>query len=317
MANEYQGLAELLELNNMNLAEVDATDLLMDAPFLAALSAETATQGTKHSYLVEDGAPVVGFRAVNAGRENKKSSDRLVEITLQILAASFTCDQRVANNYTKGGAPGWMAREAKRHLKAAFAGAEKQIFYGTGTGGDSGGFVGMSEASTVDALADVDHVVNATGTTVGGASSVWAVRSDRDNVQVITGLDGNIEIGDYFEQMLVDRADSTKEYPGYVQPIEGYLGLQVGSAYSMARIVNLTTQAGKGLTDTLMSQLLELFPAGRAPTHFVMNRQSRGQLQRSRTATTDTGRDAPIPTEYQGIPIIVTDQLLKTEALVA
>lgn len=314
MADAYLGLTELILLNNNNLADLEMTDLLQDAPFLAGLHAELASNGTRHSYLVEDGAPVVGFRAINAGRENKKSSDRQVDVTLMILAATFNVDQQLAKNYKKGEAA-FMSREARRHLKAAFSAAEKQIIYGTGN--DSDGFTGMAQATTVDALSDTDHVVNAGGSSVGATTSVWAIRSPNDGTGVcaIMGQDGEITIGEYFQQLLQD--GDGKDYPGYVQPIEGYMGLQIGSAYDMARIVNLTTQAGKGLTDTLMSQLMEKFPASRPPTHFIMNRQSRGQLQRSRTATRTDGADAPIPENYQGIPIICTDSILNTEAVVS
>lgn len=315
MAHVYQTLADLIEINDKNLADIDdMSDLLQEAPFLAALAAEVASNGTQHKYTVEDGAPTVGFRAVNSGRENKASSDRLVTADLAILDASFVCDQQLAKNYKKGEAA-YMFREGKRHLKAAFAVNEKQIFYGTGN--DSDGFGGLAQATTVDALADVDHVVNAGGSTVGGATSVWAIRSTDDgrDVQALIGQDGQIEIAEYFAQMLFDA--SNKQYPGFVCPIEGYTGLQIGSIWSFARIVNLTRQDGHTLCDSLLSQLLEKFPSSKPPTHFVMNRQSGFQLQRSRTATTESGKDAELPKDYQGIPIILTDSIVNTEALVA
>lgn len=317
MAHVYTSLADLIKINDANLADIDdMSDLLQEAPFLAALAAEVASNGTQHKYTVENGAPTVGFRAVNAGRENKASSDRLVTADLAILAASFIADQQLAKTYKKGEAA-YMFREGKRHLKEAFAMNEKQIFYGTGTGGDSTGFGGLAQAETVDALADADHVVNAGGSTVGGATSVWAIRSTDDgrDVQAIIGQEGEIDIAEYFPQMMLD--GDGKHYPAFVCPIEGYTGLQIGSIWSFARIVNLTTQEGKGLTDSLLSQLLERFPSAKPPTHLVMNRQSGFQLQRSRTATTESGKDAELPKEYQNIPIILTDSILKTEALVA
>lgn len=315
MADSFMTLADLVKLNDQNLSDIEVTDLLQAAPFLAALAAVVASNGTNHSYLKETGAPVVGFRAVNAGRFNTTDTDTKVEIALQILDASFTVDKALADAYAKGGAPAYLARRGMRALKAAFQGAEKQLFYGTGN--DADGFVGMGEASTVDALADVDHVVNAGGTTVGGASSVWAIYTadDDSGVCVVTGQDGQIEIGDSVVIKAQDGAG--KSYPAYFTPISGWLGLQVGGIYDMARIVNLTAQDGHGLDDDLLSQLVELFPSDKQPKMLVMNRQSRGQLQRSRTATTATGATAPIPKDYDGIPIICTDQLSKTEALVA
>jgi len=46
-----------------------------------------------------------------------------------------------------------------------------------------------------------------------------------------------------------------------------------------------------------------------------MNRRSLKQLQVSRTATNATGAPAPFPQESFGVPIIVTDAILSTEAL--
>ena len=47
----------------------------------------------------------------------------------------------------------------------------------------------------------------------------------------------------------------------------------------------------------------------------VMNRRSLRQLQNSRTATNPTGAPAPIPDSAFGVPIIVTDAIVSTEAL--
>ncbi|HEY4263392.1 MAG TPA: hypothetical protein VGM98_24730, partial [Schlesneria sp.] len=178
------------------------------------------------------------------------------------------------------------------------------------------GFVGLAQASTVDSLSDTDHVVNAGGTTVDGASSVWLVRSSDDDtgVTVIMGKDGQIEIGDYVTIKNTD--GSGKSYPAYYTPMCGWLGLQVGSAYDIVRIANITQEDGHTLDDDLLSMALELFPSGKQPTHIAMHRKVRGQLQRSRSTFNNDGKPAPMPTDYEGIPIICTDQLNAfTEAL--
>lgn len=313
MADTFMTLADLVKLNDMNLADIDVSDLLQKAPLLAALAAATASNGTNHSYLKETGAPVVGFRALNAGRFNSTDTDTKVEIALQILDASFRVDKAGADAYTKGGAPAYLARRGKRSLRAAFAGAEKQILYGTGN--DADGFVGLAECATVNGLSDTEHVVNAGGSTVNGATSVWLLRSsdDETGVTVITGKEGQIEIGD---SVVVEATDADgKHYPAYYTPICGWLGLQVGSAFDIVRIANITAQDGCGLTDDLLSQAMELFPAADGPTHIAMSRRARGQLQRSRTATTSDGRTAPTPKDYEGVPIICTDQIVNTEAI--
>ncbi|MBS0206634.1 MAG: hypothetical protein JSS49_27470 [Planctomycetes bacterium] len=314
MADLFTTLADLVKLNDMNLADINVSDLLQEAPLLAALASTTASNGTNHSYLKETAAPVVGFRAVNAGRFNSASASVKVDVSLEIMDASFAVDKALADAYGKGGAPAFVALEGVKALRESFKGIEKEIFYGTSY--DASGFVGLSQAETVDALADTDHVVDAQGTTVNGASSVWLLRSvgDESGVTMVTGKDGQIEIGDTVVQRLTD--NSGKSYPAYYTPISGWYGLQYGGIYDVVRIVNLTTQADKGLTDDLLAQAIELF-AGKLPTHIAMNPQSRRQLQQSRTSFSPTGAPVPLPTEFEGVPIIVTNQLSKTEPLVA
>lgn len=311
MADTYLGLTELLKIADMNLADLNVTDLLQDAPLLAALAAGPASNGTQHKYLKETGAPVVGFRAVNAGLENSVSADTLVTITLKILAASFTCDKALADSFPKG-AQAWLAREGLRQLKAAFAGAEGQLLYGVGA--DAAGFVGLADATTLDGLADA-MVVNAAGTTAATGSSVFLIRTNADgnDCTLIAGNDAKIDVGETVVQRVED--GTGKHYPAYFTPIEGWLGLQIGSAYSVGRIANLTADANKGLTDALIYDALAKFPASRQPNVIAMNRRSLAQLRKSRTATNVTGAPAPRPTEVEGIPIVVTDQIKSTEAL--
>ncbi len=311
MADVYTSIADLVKINDMNLADLEVTDLLQDAPLLAALAADVASNGTEHKYLKETGAPVVGFRAVNDGRENKASADTLVTITLKILDASFAVDMALANAYRKGQAA-YVAREARRHLKAAIAAAELQLVRGVSA--DAGGFVGLLAASTIDALADA-MVYNAAGDTADSCTTVLAIRSNADgnDVTLITGNDGQIDIGDTVVQNMPGA--TVGHYPGLYTPITGWLGLQIGSAYSVGRIANLDSD--HTLDDDMLAELLSLFPETRQPTHFVMNRASRKNLQKSRTATNSTGAPAPVPTEAFNIPIITTPAIPSNLAVVA
>jgi hypothetical protein len=310
MADVYTSLADLIEINDMNLADLEVTDLLDDAPLLAALAADVASNGTEHKYLKETGAPVVGFRAANNGRENKASADTLVTVTLKILDASFAVDMALANAY-KRGPQAYVAREARRHLKAAFAMAEAQLIRGVSN--DAAGFVGLLAAETIDAVADA-MVYNAAGDTADSCTTVLAIRSNADgnDVTLITGNDGRIDMGDTVAQRM---AGATGWYPGLWTPISGWLGLQIGSAQSVGRIANLDSD--HTLDDDMLSELLSLFPETRQPTHFVMNKTSRKNLQKSRTATNSTGAPAPIPTEAFGIPILTTTAIPSNLAVLA
>ena len=313
MADSFKTLADLVTVNDRRNAQRDISDILNKAPVLAKLAADTCPE-TTHYYTKYTTAPTVGFRAVNDGRDNSKSDDTQVSVALKILDATFAVDVALADAY-KNGRDAYLAMEGARSLQQAFFVAEKQIWYGTGAG-DAGGFSGLGDETDLDGIADDTNVVNAAGTTAGTGSSVWVLRSTGDNngVSIITGKEGNIAVGD---TSVVRIAGDTGTYPAYYTPISGWLGLQRGGKYSAVRICNLTADAGKGLTDTLIAKALAILPSSEGPTLLAMNRRSLEQLRSSRTATNATGAPAPIPVDAFGFPIIATDSILSTEALLA
>lgn len=311
MASDLLPLADFLNINGAGLADLDVSDVLNDSPFIRACYAQGASNGTVHQYPKEIGAPVVGFRAVNAGRDHDHSEDELISINLAILDAAYHVDKKLADAWTKGGAEGYLARESARHLRAAFFAFERQIFQGQ-SGFDAGGFPGLPDAEGLQYLADA--MVLGAGGSAGQTSdltSVWAVRAtpDDSNVCLVLGNDGEIKLAEAFVQMFPDSGQ--KLYPCYVQPIDGWTALQIGSAYSVGRLANLGTDTGHTLSDALLGQLYDLFPANRPPTHFVMTRRSRGQLRTSRQ--TDLVKDVPTPMQWEGIPIVVTDAVSNAE----
>jgi hypothetical protein len=323
MADDLHAIADLIG-DAFDLADLDVSDLLKASPFVAALQMVPSSNGTTHKYVKETGAPVVGFRAVNAGRDTDSSVDTLVSADLEVLDFSWLVDVAVANAWRKG-REAYIAREGSRHVRSALMTFEKQVINGivgasdsAGASGDSGGFEGFRDADTVDAVADA-MVVNATGTTADTASSVWAVRLAEDGVCGVYKGDGSsFELGEtVVVQRVVDPGTDNKTFPAYYTPGTSWLGLQVGSKYDIGRIANLTADSGKGLTDDLIAQLLEKFPVGFGPSHLLMSRRSLRQLQDSRTATNSTGAPAPFPTESFGVPIIVTDAIGNTEELLA
>lgn len=69
--------------------------------------------------------------------------------------------------------------------------------------------------------------------------------------------------------------------------------------------------------DCLFAGLVGSFRIGYRPEVLFVSRRSLTQLQKSRTATNATGAPAPTPTEYEGIPLIPTDSITTTEAIVS
>jgi hypothetical protein len=308
MADAYLTTTDVAHFNKTDM-DILVSDVLDDAPFLSVLAARTVLGNTfKYSKITAN--PAVGFRDVNDGIENKKGTYTSVTLDLKVLDASFAVDIAAALADERG-LEHMMGVEALAHMRQAMAEVESQIFYGTGN--DAGGFGGFATQTNLNNIADA-QVVNAGGTTASTGSSVYLVRTGDADCQVLWGQQGVISIG---ERQIVERAGSaTGRFPAYYHPITGWCGLKVGSVYSVVRIANLTADSGKGLTDSLIAQALEKFPASRGPNYIVMNRRSHRQLQSSRTATNPTGAPAPFPSESFGVPIVVTDQLSSTEALI-
>jgi hypothetical protein len=158
-------------------------------------------------------------------------------------------------------------------------------------------------------------VVDAGGTTASTGSSAWLVAWGPKRVQWVYGQNGALELSPVRVESIPDPADSAKRLDGYVQTLLAYPGLQVGTTQAVARIKKLTADSGKGLTDALIADALALFPVGMVPDVIFVSRRSLTQLQKSRTATNATGAPAPFPTEAFGIPLVVTESILNTEAL--
>lgn len=310
MADVFKTLAQLVILNDQRNAPIDVSDVLNASPVLRVLPANVAKE-TTYYYTRYTAAPASGFRAAYAGRFNTTSTDEQITVALKILDATVAVDKAVAMAYA-GGEGAFVAKEAMRSLQQAFFTAERQFFYGTVTPGASGGFAGLANQTDLNGATDA-MVVNAGGTTNSIASSVWLIRATPDDAAMIIGQGGNIDIGATSEVPMAGSDEGT--YTALYTPILGWLGMQRGSTYSVARIANITTDSGKGLTDDLIADALSLFPASAQPTHIVMNRRSMKQLQQSRTATSPTGAPAPFPAEAFNVPIVLTDSIVSTEAL--
>ena len=296
-------------MNDLNLADIDVSDQLEDAPLLQVINAEPASNGTQHKYLKQTLAPGVAFRDVNTGLVNAASQDTLVTVALKLMDASFERDKGLISEFKDGG-DAFMAREAMRSIKTAFSAAEKQLINGTGE--DANGNDGL--ADTLSALSN-GMVIGAGGVAADVQTSVYAIRSGRDDVSAIMGNEGQISMGEMYDTKNTTSDATGAGYGVKRIDILAWMALQMGSIHSAARLANVDATAT--LTDDLLSDLISLFPAGKAPTHLVMNRTSLKQLQQSRTATNATGAPAPFPSEAFGIPIIVTDSIVSTEAVVA
>lgn len=308
MANATNTLAGILNLGDANV-DIEVSDLLQDTPFLNALVAVPSTHGHNHKYNRETVAAGQGFRAIGSGLNNTAGQIELVTETLKFLDASWIDDIAAAKAMStgKGGVDAWVAQQTRRSLRAGLVGAEKQVIYGDQTPGATAGFTGLVD------FVDSGMVVDAGGSTADSQTSVWAVRNTMDDFAVVYNgdNDGALEVSEVYKTTVTNASSET--YTAFRCDIDGYLGTQAGSKYTVGRLANVET----ALDDDDLGQLYSLFPASRKPTHWVMNRKALRLLRESRTATNERGEPAPFPTTAYGLPIVVTDQIISTEAVVA
>jgi hypothetical protein len=309
MADDFPQVADLVA-DALDLSGAEISSILDGSPLVSRLTFVESSNGTAHKYIQHVANPVVGFVAETGGREFDHSIDSVVSASLKILDYSYAVRKAVADSWKTGGAANFIAREGLRHLRSAMQVLETQIFNNTDS---TNGFVGLSGLSSLNGLSDA-MVVNAGGTTADTGSSVWLFREGDGGVQGVYKGDGpTVELGDPIVQNMA--TSGGLNYPAYYVPGTAWFGLQVGAAYSVSRVANLTADSGKGLTDDLIYDAISRHPVGNEPTVICMNRRSLKQLRESRTATNATGAPAPFPTDVAGIPIVVTDQIPSTEAL--
>lgn len=311
-------LAQLIVMNSVGVSNADISQIFQEAPFLASLAAAPSSNGTNHSFLRTTGAPTVGFRAVNTGVATSVAEQELVTIALKILSANVEGDQQVVKNFKHAvfgsGPAAYFGFQGRANLVSALSAAEACFFNGA-----SGGFSGLKDALNVLGVA-TKLVLDAGGDTANSCTSIYAVRSTDDLADVVaiggdmTGSGAfEIQAGEMTEGKIVTALGPPElSFPTYRMNQEGYLSLQIGSKYSVARACNIDEQA---LVDSdLLKSLIDLGRSDRPFTHLVMNRQSGRWFAKS--LETDLVKNVPLQTQFEGIPIIYTSNILNTEAVV-
>lgn len=308
MSESTNTLAGLLLLNDANATAAEATDILNDAPVLRALFAQPASQGgTLHKFNRYLTAPGAGFRLIGEGITNAAGTFEQVSVTCALLDATCTRDMGDANAYRKG-AVAFMDKEGMASMRAAFFAVERAIFQAS----LNKQFAGFPGNAFYDQITADTQVIDAGGS---GGSSVYLMRTGEDAVSLIAGNEGRITMST--EDAVVQAHDATnRPYAAYMRAIMGWFGLQIGSKYDAVRIVNLDATTGHTLTDAMIYAAIAKFPATKQPNLIVMNPIKRAELQASRTAVNATGAPAPLPTEVNGIQIVVTDAIPVNEAAI-
>lgn len=202
--------------------------------------------------------------------------------------------------------------ESAGALEATFNTLGSQFYYGTSA--DAKGFAGLSSQLSAD-------TVYAGGTTT--TTSAYLVDISDDGVHFVVGNMGEIALPPWMKQKVA------AGNMAYVSNLSSYIGLNVGHSNAVWRVRGIDYSAAmtNKLTDAKGAQLLSLVPgriAAKGTLRWFMNRNAAYSLQLSRSAVgqvdggvTGLPAFAPMPTELQGVPIVITDSLLNTETTTA
>jgi len=275
------------------------------APELMVVPADTIL-GTTMELTVRSGLPSVRFRNANEGVPRSKSTYETRTFQTHILDHQVAVDEQIVNGARDKGR--LLENHASGAMEAAMQYIGSQFYYGTGN--DTKGFPGLLAQCKSDAA----HTVDAAG--AASKTSVWFLRLGRECVEFLFGNGQTIRLNDTWDLETV-YDDNGNPYKAYTNWMKGRIGMRLANKNCAVRIKNLE-EAGtnkKTLNDSLLYSAYEKFTEfGFEPTHIFMNGRSREQLRNSRTATNASGTPAPLPTEWEGIPIIRTASIANDEA---
>lgn len=275
------------------------------APELMVVPADTIL-GTTMELTVRTGLPSVRFRNANEGVPRSKSSYETRTFQTHILDHQVAVDEQIVNGARDKGR--LLENHASGVMEATMQYIGSQFYYGTGN--DAKGFPGLLAQCKSDAA----HTVDASG--AASKTSVWFLRLGRECVEFLFGNGQTIRLNETWELETV-YDDNGNPYKAYTNWMKGRVGMRLANKNCAVRIKNVeeTGTNKKTLNDTLLYAAYEKFTEfGFEPTHIFMNGRSREQLRNSRTATNSNGTPAPLPTEWEGIPIIRTASIANDES---
>jgi hypothetical protein len=256
------------------------------------------------------------FRKANQG------SDILSSTWDQVIQQCFYLDGQMSTDEavlsaSEFGEDYVLANEAVGVLKQKLITLGSQFYYGNPSDTDAG-FRGLQY------LYDTTNCQQKAG---GSASNIqtsaYFVCNGLEYTSFIFGKNMGIQMNAWLRQQVKD--NNGKYYFAKVNNLAGWIGLSFNYSKSVVRVCNIDniSTTTLPLTDAIGAKALASFPVGVVPNFCFMNRPTRLGLQISRSAiigaitANEPLRFAPTPAEIGGIPIVVTDSLINTEAVVS
>lgn len=298
----------------VDVAKLDAgigapliSEVAVLAPEAAVIPVDVIT-GATVELSVMTGSATVGFRNANEGTTPSIGTFESRIYQTQVLEHPVVVDIQGVLNSSKD--PGRLLESASRSvLEGVVKHLGVQTWYGgtAQSGADAKAAPGLLAQSNTAST----HVVNANGNSA--KTSVYMVRLGDGFADHCWGNGTTLSFSEFMEETVESAAG--KKLRALVSYISGRFAPRLANKNALVRIKNIEEDTNK-LTDALLYQAMELAQTnGVQPNAIFMNPRSLYQLRASRTATNPTGAPAPLPTDWNGVPIYVTNSISNAETV--
>ncbi|MCL2622431.1 MAG: hypothetical protein FWD31_02095 [Planctomycetaceae bacterium] len=273
--------------------------------------------------MLRTGLPKVQpFRIANKGVKPGKGKYEKRIVELATCTSTWFCDRSIIDKNRSRGVR-YMEEEGKGTIRANILALENQFFYGRRTdhGGVDIGFQGLHD------FCDPERVHDAGGTGTDLASIWFVFWNTHNGVSWVYGKNGSITLSEPKLETAYD--DDKGVFEAYRQFMEFYPAVKMMHKDAVYRIANVKTGTANAgaidrtvLTDVDMRRALMSFHSSMRPKAIYMPRQcglllaaSRNtvSIANSKQAGVLIGQDPPPPDNFDGIPVVYTDQLLTNE----
>lgn len=299
----------------LDVAKLDAgigspiiDETVIHAPEVSVFPVDTIT-GATIELSVQVGTPEVGFRNANEGRDFVKGVFDSRIFQTQVIEQPIAVDIQGVLNASKN--PGrLLMAEAANVTKAVLNHIGIQTWYGgteqaVADAKAAPGIIAQSNAAAT-------HVYDAQG--ASAKTSVWFLQLGTDVCGHIYGNDTTLNYGSAWNEETIEDANG-KKLRALVNWISGRVAPRLANKNCAVRIKNIAASS-QVLTDAMLFQGLKLCDElGMTPNSLWMAPRSLYQLRDSRTATNPVGAPAPLPTEWNGIPIYMTKNISIAETV--
>jgi len=298
-------------------------NLTKSAGILRTASVGYANNGLFHKYNFATALPTASIRSINGSVTPTTTTFDLKQLDLKELITLETVDATLAKG-DPSGPDGYMNKVAPGHMESLAQAAEKSIVYGlNGTYGAVDGFKGFHDLAKEAETARSLSVIDAGGTS--NTTSIFAVHWKPEVCQLVipSGIaaGGDLVVSTVMNNgqvtLMVTNTTTGAQMPVYQVMYQMMLALQAGSNYSVHRIIGVDS-GSNAPTAAEIDTLVDLVKGDSANTILYTSRLGKRAMQTLKATKffTQAVQDQNMNTMldfWNGIPVIVSDNILETE----